>query len=184
MYTDPQIISTENLRKRAYIKFYVAGERYRYYNGKPIGISCNPNNAATVKERDRALTTLRYSIKKMLDAGWLPNKKNEFEKTPQKSKCYIGDQLVILLKELLQQDLSRLYKIDIALVGNSFLEYLNKNHLYDTEVSKVDSILIEKFLKSYNHSATYYMNKRRTLGGIFSRLVTQKIITTNPFLGS
>lgn len=179
MHTDPQIVSTDSLQTRAYIKFYVDGERHRYYNGKAIGISCNPNHAKTIKERNRALTTLCYNLKKMLDAGWQPNQ-HETESVPDKPKLFIGEQFTMLLQELQQQDFSKLYKRDMTLVGNSFLRYLKESSLYDVPITKLDSTHIEKFLKQYNHSATYYMNKRRTLGGIFSRMVTQKIISENP----
>ncbi|MEO6252109.1 MAG: site-specific integrase [Ferruginibacter sp.] len=179
MYTDPQIVSTVSLQTRSYIKFYIDGNRYRYYNGKAIGIPCNPNHAKTIKERNRALNTLCYNLKKMLDAGWQPHQ-NETESAPEKPKLFIGEQFEILLNDLQQQDLSKLYKRDIVLVGNSFVRYLKENNLYSFATGKLDSTHIEKFLKQYNHAATYYMNKRRTLGGIFSRLVTQKIISENP----
>ncbi|MBN8698839.1 MAG: site-specific integrase [Chitinophagales bacterium] len=180
MYTDPQIVSTNSLETRAYVKVYIDGERHRYYNGKAIGINCNPNHAKTIKERNRALTTLCYTLKKLLDSGWKPSDIRSIEPVPKEPEGTAGDIFTRLLLELEEQDLSKLYKRDISSVGTNFIRYLKENSLYNMPNSRLNSTHIERFLKQYNHSATYYMNKRRTLGGIFSRLVTQKIIDTNP----
>lgn len=180
MYTDPQIVSSNDLKTRAYIKVYIDGERHRFYNGKAIGLNCNPNQAKTLKERNRLLATLAYSLQKKLEAGWRPRDQREVTPVPEQPKIYIGEQFTLLLAELEDQDLSKLYKRDIALVGNSFTQYLKDADLYGTEISKIDAAHIDKFLQQYNHSATYYMNKRRTLGGIFSRLLAKKLIKENP----
>ncbi len=180
MYTDPQIVSADKLETRAYVKVYIDGERHRFYNGKAIGINCNPNNAKTLTEKKRALATLSYTLKKKLEAGWRPYDQREITSVPDKPKVCIGDQFTLLLTELKEQDLSKLYKRDIALVGKSFEQYLRETGLYESEINKIDNVQIDKFLKRYNHSATYYMNKRRTLGGIFSRLLAKKLISENP----
>ncbi len=182
MYTDPQIVSSENLETRAYVKVYIDGERHRFYNGKAFGIACNPNHAKTLKERNRALATLIYTLTKKLEAGWRPGGQREVKTLPYLPKVYIGDQFSLLLTEMEEQDLSKLYKRDIALVGNNFTKYLREADLYETDINMIDSAHIDKFLTQYRHSATYYMNKRRTLGGIFSRLLAKKLIKENPVL--
>ena len=180
MYTDPQVVLSNDPKTRAYVKVYIDGKRCRFYNGKSIGINCNPNQAKTLKERNRLLATLAYSLQKKLEAGWRPNDQREVKQVQKRPKIYIGEQFSFLLAELEDQDLSKLYKRDIALVGNSFTQYLKDSGLYDTEISEIDAAHIDKFLQQYNHSATYYMNKRRTLGGIFSRLLAKKLIAVNP----
>jgi site-specific recombinase XerD len=180
MYTDPQIVSSNHLKTRAYVKVYIDGERHRFYNGKAFGINCNPNQSKTLKERNRLLATLSYSLQKRLEAGWRPSHQREVTTVPEQPKTYIGEQFTLLLTELENQDLSKLYKRDITLVGNSFTQYLKDAGLYDAEITKIDAAHIDKFLQQYSHSATYYMNKRRTLGGIFSRLLSKKLIRDNP----
>ena len=179
MFTEPEIISSKDPNVRAYVKVYIDGERHRFYNGKFIDIKCNPNRAKTLKDRDKALAILHYSLKRKLEDGWKPGQHTEVPVSVVRN-FLIGDTFSGVLKDLQEQDLSKLYKRDINLVGNSFIKYLKAETLYEQNVYQVGSNHIEQFLKQYKHSATYYMNKRRTLGGIFSRLVAQKIIPENP----
>lgn len=88
--------------------------------------------------------------------------------------------MIAHLKELKDQELSGLYKRDIESVGNAFTEYLKSNSLLNVPIAEVDGVLVEDFLKQFKHSSTYYMNKRRTLGAIFSRIVKAKTIVLNP----
>lgn len=60
MYTDPKIISSEDLKTRAYILFYFEGKRVRLYNGKQLGKQLYPNKATNLKNRNKLLNELLF----------------------------------------------------------------------------------------------------------------------------
>jgi integrase len=183
MYTEPEIISTNDLSKRSYIKFYFNGERYREYNGKLISLSLNPNRAKTLKERNKLLRMLVFEFKIRLQAGWSPievivQPKPIKEPKPIKS-------LQELFKEIeldkLNSNLSKRYKSDLTIICNQFLEFLN----VDEKLSPPNDLEIERiecFLKKYQKSGTYYMFQRRMLGVFFSAIKKRKLTDSNLIL--
>jgi integrase len=183
MFTDPDIVTSPTLQSRSYVKVYIDGQRHRFYNGNAIGIACFPNNAKTVKDRQKLLTSLCYHLKSKLQDGWLPGTKEEAAARPEPKPIAI-DSISHLLKEIENQDLSRLYKRDLAIVGKDFIAHLWYMKMQDATIDAITSEVAESFLKQYNHSATYYMNKRRTLGAIFSKLVHSKVVVQNPLSGT
>lgn len=70
MNPEIEIISTENLTVRAYIKFYLNGIRYREYNGNRIGKEIHPNREKSLEARDKALRTLRLEIQTALENNY------------------------------------------------------------------------------------------------------------------
>lgn len=184
MYTEPEIVSSDNLRTRAYVKVYIDGERHRFYNGKALGISCFPNNAKSLKDRQKLLTSLCFQLKKKLQAGWIPGTEEGKPEQEPEPKVNAIESLTRLLAELEGQDLSKLYKRDIALVGEAFVAHLRYKKMQEAAISEITPAVAEGFLKQYNHSATYYMNKRRTLSAIFAKLVHNKVIPVNPLAGT
>ncbi len=183
MYSEPVIVETNDLSVRAYIKTYINGKRYRLYNGSVIGVSCSPNRAKTVKERSKTLKHLCYQFCKMLEKGWTPE-----AQTQKTQPCRIeviqesGSVIQSILRQVDKDDLSSLYQRDIRLVGLHFLSFLRSRSLFDSPVSRLTPIIIEEYLTEFKGSATYYMNKRRTLGAVFSRMITNGVLTQNPVL--
>lgn len=173
MYTEPKIVSSNDLTQRAYVKVYINGERHRFYNGKLLGINCNPNRCISLKERNRSLTTLCFTLRKKLEAGWCPSN-NIVRAEPIKAIDCILDTITNMRTE----DLSNLYLRDVMKVGDEFIQFLSRrnNHVL---IDQVGEVLITEFLRQYSHSNRYYMNKRRTLGGIFNRICSEKNIV-NP----
>jgi len=178
MYSEPEIICSSH-KQRGYVKVYINGERHRFYNGKALGVNCNPNHAKSLKDKQKALATLAYELKKKLEAGWLPDQE-KITPFSAKQATLAGEAFLEVLQDLALSDLSELYKRDIRWVGEAFHQYLKDSGLDLAPVNTIDSGHIETFLKQYRHSSTYYMNKRRTLGGIFARLVKQKLVFANP----
>jgi hypothetical protein len=62
MFTEPTIITSDDLSARSYVKFYYNGVRYREYSGKRIGKPIHPNRATTIQERDKALRKLKLEL--------------------------------------------------------------------------------------------------------------------------
>lgn len=170
MYTEPKIVSSNDLTQRAYVKVYINGERHRFYNGKLLGINCNPNRCVSIKERNRALTTLSFTLRKKLETGWIPSD-HSFRVQPTKATDCILQTMTHMKKE----QLSTLYLRDVQKVGEEFIQFLNRSNK-QILIDRVGVNMIEEFLKPYSHSNRYYMNKRRTLGGIFKRISSEKNI--------
>src|SRR5687768_4534166 len=113
MFTEPEIVTSDDLTKRAYVKVYINGERYRFYNGKQLSITCNPNHCKNSKDRNKALTKLSFTLRKKLEAGWVPG--------PTEQKVLVvsekvEDSIRTVLTEMNNQHLSDLYKRDIEQV--------------------------------------------------------------------
>jgi integrase len=183
MFTEPEIIASSNIKSRAYVKVYIDGERHRFYNGKAIGMQCFPNNATTIKNRDKLLTSLCYNLKKKLETGWRPGTEEKKE-VPQRVVPKATDILKSTLSDLEEQDLSSDYKRDIRLVVDAFVSFLEYQENSELRINDVTHTIAEEFLKQYKHSGTYYMNKRRTLSAVFSRLKKNKVIPENPLVST
>jgi integrase len=179
MYTEPEIISSNDLSHRAYVKVYINGIRHRFYNGKLLSIHCNPNRSKTIRERNKSLQLLCYNLRKQLENGWTPSEQKTIMQrsidVPTIESCVNS-----VMRDLQKQDLSKLYKRDIEMVGKEFITFLKDNDTHCLPIQQLSPTTIEEFLKQFNHSATYFMNKRRTLSGIISRLVKRKVLTQNP----
>ncbi len=177
MHTEPEIVAPLVTNTRAYVKVYIDGVRHRFYNGSCIGLNLHPNRCKTLKERDRALSKLCFSLRKKLEAGWTPA---ETQKTKVYADSHAGVVIAKAIEEMKSQDLSALYKRDVSQVGATFTLYITAIGLVREPIEEITPYVIEDFLHQFNSSATNYMNKRRTLGGIFSRLVRNGVISTNP----
>lgn len=180
MYSEPIIVETKDLLTRAYVKTYINGKRYRLYNGFAIGITCSPNRAKTVRERSKALHRLCYEFRKVLEKGWTPD---TLRNTPV-TKTILAESGVLIeniVREVDRSDLSKLYQRDIRITGLNFIQFLRSNGLYSAPIGDMTATIIETYLKQFSGSSTYYMNKRRTLGAIFSR-IGQDSLPQNPVL--
>lgn len=181
MYSEPVIVETKDLSKRAYIKTYIDGKRFRLYNGFQIGVSCSPNRSKTLKERSKALQHLCFQFKKKLEKGWTPDAKQNNHAVRQVVH-ETGSAIEEILREIDTSDLSSLYQRDIRNLGLHFISFLKNTGLYNSPITSITSHYIENYLSEFKISATYYMNKRRTLGAIFSRILGKGLITINPVL--
>jgi integrase len=179
MFTEPEIISTSDLSTRAYVKVYIDGERHRFYNGKDLGINCNPNRAKSVAERNKALNHLQYQLKKHLEKGWSPAI-IKLPPTPKKVIVSAGQAFNALTSEIENEQISDDYKRDLRLLNDHFIEYLKKNDLTKLPVESITADQIEAFLSKFKTSPTNYMSRRRTLSALFFRVKGKKHILSNP----
>lgn len=176
MYTDPKIISTDNLKTRAYITFYLNGERYREYNGNKLNISLHPNRATTITERTRLLKKLLFEFQKGLENGWSPLTTPVAEQEAPPPTYQILNEI---LNEKQAGSLSTSYKRDLKSVHTQFFNYLTDAEK-QAPITEISVKRVEAFLSQYDSTGTYYMNKRRALRVLFSSMVRKGIIATNP----
>ncbi|MGF7041922.1 tyrosine-type recombinase/integrase [Mucilaginibacter lappiensis] len=185
-FTEPTIVTSDNLNQRSYITFYFNNERIREYHGKNIGQVINPNRAKSVDERNHLLKKLQFELHKALDNNDYPVITTSIrEISLSKEKHESGDiitpsslrLLFEAVRNKLRSDLSRTYKRDLKSVYRSFREFLTPEESMGP-LNYITSIRIEKFLSQYGSSGTYFMNKRRNLSIIFSaggRLIDTQI---------
>ncbi|WP_170113609.1 site-specific integrase [Mucilaginibacter yixingensis] len=175
MYTEPKIVSTEDLSIRAYVTFYLNNKRVREYNGKTLGLRLNPNRAVSADERNLLLKKLQFELHKALDAGTykteisIPSSERflsitqEHETPSQIHHKSTAEVLLLALNRKLNNDLSRKYKRNLRFIHRDFVAFLSEAEL-NQPLNKLTTSRIDDFLSRFNSSGTYYMNKRRDLG--------------------
>lgn len=166
MYTEPKIITCNDLKIRSYITFYFNGVRVREYNGHRLNIKINPNYAKSLADRNRLLEQLLFKLKKALERNMYPAvMPEEVINEPQLETTL--SLLTHALNKKLSSDLSITYKTDLSSVYKQFTNFLTDVER-NGEITKISQARIELFLSKFNSSGTYYMNKRRTLGVLFN----------------
>jgi len=89
-----------------------------------------------------------------------------------------------LLTDTGNENLSDLYKRDLAALVNHFLEYLKRSQLGGLPIADIGPESAKEFLNQFKSSATNYMNRRRPLSSLFSRLVSMGRLAVNPVKGT
>ncbi|RFZ81151.1 hypothetical protein DYU05_20555 [Mucilaginibacter terrenus] len=183
-FTEPSIINERDLSKRCYVTFYLNGERIREYNGKNVGISLNPNRAKSIAERQQLLKKLLFEIRKALEIHEYPHstrsQKTVVANKPGKGSEMIDPSAISTLfkavKTKLRSNLSLKYKRNLKTIYRQFRTFMSNEEL-NGPLSAISIVRIESFLNQYNSTGTYYMNKRRDLGVLFT--LAAKTINVN-----
>ncbi|MDB4918053.1 tyrosine-type recombinase/integrase [Mucilaginibacter sp.] len=172
-YTEPTIVTNDDLKHRSYVTFYFNDEIEKQYHGKNVGQEINPNRAKSLEEKQQLLKKLQYELHKALEAKSYPvvNSRSGFS---DKAKQVHSDKLPSAKKLMfeavrakLRTDLSRTYKRDLKSVYREFRDFMLPGET-EGPINSITTIRIEKFLSRFGSSGTYYMNKRRNLGVIIS----------------
>lgn len=165
MYTEPKIFSSEDLKKRTYILFYLEGKRVRIYNGNLLGKDIHPNRANNLNDRNKLLNELLFELKTALRNNAFKLKIDEAQTS---EKPYTTEELLnIALNNKLDTDISSEYKRNLRYIHGDLMNFLTSAEKL-AEVKQLKVSRIEAFLSRYNSSGTYYMNKRRDLSVLFS----------------
>lgn len=140
-------------------------KRVRLYNGNTIGKQIHPNRATNLKDRIKLLNELLFEIKKALR-----NNTFKLEIKPHQEEVKIlnaEEALSLALNIKLSTNISNEYKRNLIYIHNDFLEFLSSDEK-NAPITNLKTSRIESFLSLYHTSGTYYMNKRRDLGVLFS----------------
>ncbi len=172
MFTEPKIITNDDLKARSYITFYYDEVRYREYNGKKLNLDISPNYAKTINERNRLLLNLQHEFSKALNSGWSP--------VNVKSVKFISlkDALDQTLSNKLASDYSKTYKRDLEKVHRQFIEQLPASILNQAP-KYLTYTVVEDFLNQFRSSNRHYMNKRTALSVFFSDMQRKDLVTNN-----
>lgn len=172
--TSPRIVTTKDLKSRSYITFYYLGKRIREYNGDSINIDLKPNTAQTLKERNNLLKRLEYEFTKALENDYYPATtiSTNVRIPVEKSFITANEYLEQALSKKLKSNINRKYKVNLKTIHTQFTNFLTEKEL----IGKIEDITltrVEHFLSQFSSSGTYYMNKRRDLGVLFSTINKQ-----------
>jgi integrase len=179
MYTDPVIVHEDRLDYRSYITFVVHGERYRYYNGKVLDVKLFPNKAKQLIEKRRILNSLSFAFRKMLEKGWTPM---DVKTTNPYATITVHDSIKIITSSLPKEDISERYREDLERVARELQEYLKLTKTNRVPCKNISATDLERFLEKFKTSSAYYMTKRSSLAGLFTRMKRCGMIETNPVL--
>lgn len=175
VYSDLKIVSHDTLEKRSYITFYFNGKRIREFNGNSINQNIRPNFASSLEERNKLLKKLEFELQKALEANNYPTVKEQQAPIVLKTT---GELLNLALDKKLGSNLSKFYKRNLKSIHKAFKEFLTPTELMEP-ISNLKRARLESFLSRYNSTGTYYMNKRRDLGVLFSTIsrdIEQKLL--------
>jgi integrase len=177
MFTIPTIVTTDDLTKRSYITFYYNNERVREYHAINIGLKISPNRAKTLAGRNKLLETLRFEYHKALESNTYPVSKVVDTTNDIIPKNYNSGQsetnynalqaLFIAIRGKLKAGLSKKYKRNLKAIYRQFRDYMTVEERADT-LDRIKVNRVDTFLSQFGSSGTYYMNKRRDLGVLFS----------------
>ncbi|MES2447311.1 MAG: site-specific integrase [Bacteroidota bacterium] len=170
-YSQLRIVSSSNLKNRSYVCFYFNGKRIREYNGNNLGLDIKPNYATTIDDRERLLRKLHFELQKALENNCYPAKIqiNEIAVQEEKNTCQLLNEA---LEKKLSSNLSKFYKRNLNSIYNHFTAFLSTKEL-SSPIAELKRSRVEEFLTQFNSSGTYYMNKRRDLGVMFSSVSKQ-----------
>lgn len=173
-FTFPRIVTSDNLKTRSYIVFYFRGQRIREYTGDSIELDIKPNGAKSIKERYQLLKRLEYELTKALENKTYLNKSKSFTPLTTIEQNYIStkDHLDNALNKKVKSNINRKYKVNLRTIHEQFKAFLTNDELCG-KIEDITSTRIDEFLSNYSSSGTYYMNKRRDLGVLFSTINKQ-----------
>lgn len=174
MFTGIKIYCPQDITLRSYVYTRVNGKKIKYYNGKQFGIHCFPNECTDLRDRRRELKRLAAEVNKKFATGWEPLKSKTA--TTQSAE----DALKFAKIEIVRSKYSSDYTRDLTVTTTQFLTYLKENNLPNINIRELKGEQIECFLQKFTSSGTYYMNKRRFLSAVFTKLKRNGIILENP----
>lgn len=170
-YTEPIIVTTDDLKHRSYVTFNFNNKIEKQYHGKNVGQQINPNRAKSLEEKRHLLKKLQYELHKALETGIYPIDRKTLaeENVKLHGKSLLSAQKLMYeaVKDKLRAGLSKTYKRDLKNVYREFKTFLLKSEA-EGPITGISTIRVEKFLSRFGSTGTYYMNKRRNLGVIIS----------------
>lgn len=169
---DVRTVTSNDLSIRSYVTFYFNNKRIREYNGNSINIKLQPNSAKTIKERNRLLRRLEFELKTALENGNYPSLSTVKINTELQESSVFNNVQFLMDKAIelkANSNLSHFYLKNLKSVHRQFTSFLTKKEL-SGNIEEIKRTRIEEFLQQFSSSGTYYMDRRRDLGVLFSTI--------------
>lgn len=169
-YLEVRIVTSLDINHRSFISFYYNNKRHKLYNGNSLGLKIQPNYSTSIEEKNKLLKTLEYELQKALENNSYPYIEETINPSPIDNKSKTTEELLDnALNRKLLTDLSKYYRRNLISIHKHFVGFLTREEL-EADITILKRARIEEFLEQFNSSGTYYMNKRRDLGVLFSTI--------------
>jgi len=165
-FFDIQITNPKELSKRAYLTISIEGKKIKEYNGNRIHVNIKPNLSKTIQERKLLLKSLEFEYRTRLQNGTYYSLITN-SSVQSSSKKSVKELLEGALAYKSEMGLSKGYLTSLHGVHNQFLSFLTEKEL-SGNIYTLTRKRIQLFLSQFQSSSTYYMDRRRKLGVLFS----------------
>jgi integrase len=148
---------TKKSKTEYLISLWYGGKRYRFSNGKAIGLNLSPN-LFPINERLRQAEVLCSAFTMAIRAGWRPI---ELE-----AEVTIGSIADRSLKRKQSLDYSTSYKMDLAYVKSHWDGFVRKKRLEEKPVDDLSVEHIREFIYEYAPSPASMANLKRNISAL------------------
>jgi hypothetical protein len=148
---------TKKSKTEYLISFWYGNKRYRYSNGKAIGLNLSPN-LFLVNERLRQAEVLCSAFTMAIREGWRP--------VEVEARMTIGSIADRSLKRKQSLDYSTSYKKDLAYVKSHWDGFVRKKRLEEKLVDDLSVEHIRDFIYEYAPSPASMANLKRNISAL------------------
>lgn len=165
-FFDIKITNPKDISKRSYLTISFDGNKIKEYNGNRINVNIKPNLAKSIEERRMLLKSLEFEYRLRLQNGiYYGLLENDSVKlTSKKSVKNLLDEALELKSN---SGLSKGYIKSLEGIHKQFINFLTNKELAGN-IHQLNRKRVQSFLSQFQSSATYYMDRRRKLGVLFS----------------
>ena len=146
----PEGLRLQRLKSNTFkVTFRIGDRRYRFADGRPIGLPLRPNRLPT-RHREEAATELLLAFKQALDRGWRPDQ----EERP------------VTLQEVLSRyspatDHSEKYRRAMMTTRNGFQAHLLRRGKLSMDLHQLTSSDIQDYLSGFLTPSTFNHERKR-----------------------
>ena len=146
----PDGLRLQRLKSNTFkVTFRIGDRRYRFADGRPIGLALRPNRLPS-KHREEAATELLLAFKQALDRGWRPDQ----------------DERPVTLLELLSAyspatDHSDKYRRAMMTTRDAFQAHLQRKGKLSMDLHQLTSLDIHDYLSGFPTPSTFNHERKR-----------------------
>ena len=146
----PDGLRLQRLKSNTFkVTFRIGDRRYRFADGRPIGLPLRPNRLP-IRYREEAATELLVAFKQALDRGWRPDQ----------------DEHPVTLQELLSSyspapDHSEKYRKAMVTSRDGFQAHLQRKGKLSMELHQVTSSEVQDYLSGFLTPSTFNHERKR-----------------------
>ena len=161
---------TKKSKTEYLISFWYGNKRYRYSNGRAIGLNLSPN-LFPVSERLRQAEVLCSAFTMAIRAGWRP--------VEVETRISIGSIADKSLKRKLKLDYSVSYKKDLAYAKKQWDEYVRRKRLEERSIDDLTIEHIRDWVYLYAPSPASMANLKRTISSLLKEELESNGVVLN-----
>ena len=151
---------------KEFVNLYINNSRFRYWNGKTIGVKLSSTQNPHL---------LKSAFELKLLEGWRPEKKKAVKKPTQKAPRTIISEIEIGVNTVLDGSYSYHHKRDVQWVFREFKGYLSERSLHNIHTTDLDSDVLKEFILQSKWSERTQKNVLTTLKCITSGTLNEKL---------